>query len=231
MKKAIVIEENMDQAAYLTRDRGYGEGEVRINTFIELNEDIYSLGFATQLNDEIMTLYFDVLNGELKNLGGHDSSSDSDSDSGDEKKIKKKSSPKNMIVSLNGGRSPKSKVAEVDSYTQEIEEKKQFLKDQRNFEIRKQKRLNILVHVFLTFLFQFTLVVLVFFEIFFNCQYSYNIISLTNTAMLFGRFICASILHMSLIDEVSAGLEYMKYSVNHPYMFQHFGWPWVIGAM
>jgi hypothetical protein len=29
-----------------------------------------------------------------------------------------------MIVSLNGGVSPKSQVAEVDSYTQEIEEKK-----------------------------------------------------------------------------------------------------------
>jgi hypothetical protein len=49
--------------------------------------------------------------------------------------------------------------------------------------------------------------------------------------MLFGRFICASILHMSLIDEVSAGLDFMKYSVNHPYMFQHFGWPWLIGAL
>lgn len=91
MKKAIVVEESMEKAAYLTRNRGYGEGEVRINTFIELNQDIYSLGFATQLNDDIMTKYFDVLTGELQNLGGQDSSSDSDSDSGDEKKSKKKS--------------------------------------------------------------------------------------------------------------------------------------------
>jgi hypothetical protein len=91
MKKAIVVEETMEKAAYLTRNRGYGEGEVRINTFIELNQDIYSLGFATQLNDDIMTQYFDVLTGELQNLGGHDTSSDSDSDSGDENKSKKMS--------------------------------------------------------------------------------------------------------------------------------------------
>jgi hypothetical protein len=38
-----------------------------------------------------MTQYFDVLTGELQNLGGHDTSSDSDSDSGDENKSKKMS--------------------------------------------------------------------------------------------------------------------------------------------
>ena len=72
---------------------------------------------------------------------------------------------------------------------------------------------------------------LVFYEIFNNCQYSQNIIALTNTPMLFGRFICASILHMSLIDEVSSGLNFMKYSVNHPYKFNHFLMPWSVGFM
>lgn len=49
--------------------------------------------------------------------------------------------------------------------------------------------------------------------------------------MLFGRFICASILHMSLIDEVSSGLNFMKYSVNHPYKFNNFLIPWSVGFM
>ena len=47
MKKAIKDEDDAEKNAYLNRDRGYGQGDVRINTFIELNEDIYSLGFAT----------------------------------------------------------------------------------------------------------------------------------------------------------------------------------------
>jgi hypothetical protein len=72
---------------------------------------------------------------------------------------------------------------------------------------------------------------MVFFEIVRNCQYSYNIITLTNTPMLFGRFICASILHMSLIDEVSSGLNFMKYSVNHQYKFNNFFIPWSVGMM
>lgn len=72
---------------------------------------------------------------------------------------------------------------------------------------------------------------MVFYEIFNNCQYSQNIIALTNTPMLFGRFICASILHMSLIDEVSSGLNFMKYSVNHPHKFNHFLMPWSVGFM
>jgi len=76
-----------------------------------------------------------------------------------------------------------------------------------------------MIHVFLTFLFQFTLVVMVFYEIFNNCQYTQPIIQITNVAMLFGRFICASILHLSLIDEVSSGLAFMKYALNHPYKF------------
>ena len=49
--------------------------------------------------------------------------------------------------------------------------------------------------------------------------------------MLFGRFICASILHLSLIDEVDSGLSFMKYSLNHPYKFQYVGLAWSVGFM
>ena len=34
------------------------------------------------------------------------------------------------------------------------------------------------------------------------------------------RFICGSILHLSLLEEVDGGLCYMKYALNHPYKFQ-----------
>jgi len=35
----------------------------------------------------------------------------------------------------------------------------------------------------------------------------------------FVRFICMTILHLSLIDEVSENMISMKYAVNHPYKF------------
>ncbi len=93
-----------------------------------------------------MVQYYDVMKGELINLGGKDEDSDSDSEDEKEEKGKK------FVSSLNGNSSQKKEV-EVDIYTQEIEEQKLVKIEQRNFEIRHQKRLNIIVHVFLTFLF------------------------------------------------------------------------------
>jgi hypothetical protein len=37
--------------------------------------------------------------------------------------------------------------------------------------------------------------------------------------LLFARFICATILHLSLIDDVYNSLDNMKFSLNHPYLF------------
>jgi hypothetical protein len=100
-----------------------------------------------------------------------------------------------------------------------MEEKKQVALEQRSFEIKKQKRLNIFVHVVLTFGFQIILVAMVFYELWSNCSYFPNFFLLVNVPMLFGRFIATSILHLSLIDEVSAGLEIMKFALNHDYLF------------
>lgn len=40
--------------------------------------------------------------------------------------------------------------------------------------------------------------------------------------ILFGRFICGTILHLSLVDEVTKGLQNLKFSLNHPYLFQSY---------
>lgn len=37
--------------------------------------------------------------------------------------------------------------------------------------------------------------------------------------ILFGRFICGTILHLSLIDEVTKGLQNFKFALNHSYLF------------
>jgi len=39
-------------------------------------------------------------------------------------------------------------------------------------------------------------------------------------SIIFARFICATILHMSLMEEVNSALINMKYVLNHDYMFQ-----------
>lgn len=48
---------------------------------------------------------------------------------------------------------------------------------------------------------------------------------------MFARFICATILHLSLVDEVSHGLEMMKFSSNHPYKFNSFIIAWISGFL
>ena len=50
-----------------------------------------------------------------------------------------------------------------------------------------------------------------------NCIYSYIIIDPVGAPMMIARFVCATILHLSLVDEVSAGMDIMKYALNHSY--------------
>ena len=48
---------------------------------------------------------------------------------------------------------------------------------------------------------------------------------------MFARFICATILHLSLVDEVSTGIRNMKYAVNHPYKFESVFFAWLSGFL
>ena len=43
-----------------------------------------------------------------------------------------------------------------------------------------------------------------------------------NVFLLMMRFICASILHLSLLDETYTSLQNMKFALNHDYMFYDF---------
>jgi len=118
-----------------------------------------------------------------------------------------------------------------DDFNKAIDQKRQLSNEQRIFEIKKQKRLNITVHVFLTFALQFTLVIMTFAELATNCTYTQVIISQVSIFIMYARFICATILHLSCVDEISAGLEMMKYAVNHPYKFENFSVAWMSGFL
>lgn len=91
----------------------------------------------------------------------------------------------------------------------------------RNFEVRKQKRLNIAVHSYLCFLFQMGLVVMLFHEI--RAPSRAQQISLDIVLMIvIARFMCGTMLHLSLMDEVTSALIKMKYALNHPYLFESY---------
>lgn len=68
--KKVIQDLNNDDCEYMTRTRVYGEGEVRIGEQLTLNEDIYSIGFISQLRDDIMKKYLDITTGKLNEIDG-----------------------------------------------------------------------------------------------------------------------------------------------------------------
>ena len=47
--------------------------------------------------------------------------------------------------------------------------------------------------------------------------------------LLISRFICGTILHLSLLGEVTRGMQNMKFVLNHPYLFQSWFSAWLVG--
>ena len=61
MKKEILGE----RTPYLQRERSYGQGNVRVGRCLGVGDDIYSLGFISQISDDFLDKHFDVIKGEL----------------------------------------------------------------------------------------------------------------------------------------------------------------------
>ena len=54
-----------ERKPYMEQVRFYGEGEIRVGTSLNLNDDIYSLGFISQLSDVELGKILDILTGDL----------------------------------------------------------------------------------------------------------------------------------------------------------------------
>jgi len=64
--RAFTIKEQLHmQESYFERDRGYGQGNIRIGESLEMDDSIYSLGFLSQICDEIIDERFDVITGQF----------------------------------------------------------------------------------------------------------------------------------------------------------------------
>lgn len=71
-----------------------------------------------------------------------------------------------------------------------------------------------------------------FFELVHNPDYYEAFFKLPNsTLILLSRFICSSILHLSLLDEAGQGIEMMKYPLNHEYKFNSPSYAFLYGFL
>ena len=77
-----------------------------------------------------------------------------------------------------------------------------------------------MMHAAICLLFQAALVFMSFAELFTTCTYYSIAVKVSPLQLNFVRFVCMTILHLSLIDDVSANMMSMKYAVNHPYKFE-----------
>lgn len=88
-------------------------------------------------------------------------------------------------------------------------------------QIIKKKRLNIFMHCCICYGCQGVLVIMLFKQLIEDNWDQFTKI-VDNIFLLMMRFICASILHLSLLDETYTAMQCMKFAVNHDYLFYDF---------
>ena len=136
----------------------YGEGEIRIGNSLQLSDDIYNIGFICQIRNDIIDKHIDVLKKKLDRkdvvrkkanrlhatkkkqevvVESSSSSSDNEGNKSDE--------GGNMLEHMN--------------YDEIKEQEEKIFFMTRVFNIRNNKRINILLHVFLCFFCQIVLTV------------------------------------------------------------------------
>ena len=76
------------------------------------------------------------------------------------------------------------------------------------------------MHAAICVLFQLVLLFMSFGELFDTCSYYSTAKQISSLRLNFVRFVCMTILHLSLIDDVSQNMDGMKFAVNHPYKFE-----------
>ena len=97
--------------------------------------------------------------------------------------------------------------------------------------IKRHRRLNVYAHLLLTFVCQTMLTAMTFYELATNSQWAPYFAYNATIPILFARFICSTILHLSMVDQITGGCEMMKFAVNHPYKFNSPTLAFLAGAL
>jgi hypothetical protein len=58
---------------------------------------------------------------------------------------------------------------------------------------------------------------MVYLEVFMTCSYYSVLFEKASITLMFVRFVCITILHLSMTEELSKYLSWMKFTINHPY--------------
>jgi hypothetical protein len=99
-------------------------------------------------------------------------------------------------------------------------------------ETRKTKRVYALMHAILTFVLQSIIMLEIYIQLLGAEKERKNFVHELNfTLIIYARFVCAVILHLSLMDDVYFGMQMMKYALNHTYMFDSWGIAYFMGLL
>jgi hypothetical protein len=52
-----------ERIPYAQQLRNYGSGSIRLGSYLLMSQNVYSLGFVSQINDELMDRYFNIVKG------------------------------------------------------------------------------------------------------------------------------------------------------------------------
>lgn len=205
-----ILHERLD---YIEKPRRYGDGEIRIGTRLELNEDIFSLSYVLMMKDRVVCQYFDVISGHFWRP--------------EDKELREE-----MLEAMKHPLEEREHIASEQLYgvNDEVQEVDQFFdfdeEKEHNDMLRskvtallQQKRSTVRIHAYLTSFFQLMLSFMTFKELVMTCSY-YSVFFLNTeiTELLVG-FVCISILHLSLIETSQQYLAMAKFCINHPYLF------------
>jgi hypothetical protein len=94
-----------------------------------------------------------------------------------------------------------------------------------------QTRRNVLIHAYVCLFFQLLVIVMLFGELTRNSSYYCLLLQRGSISLIFVRFVCITILHLTQIEEVSKYLSWMKFTVNHHYRIQKFNQAFLISFM
>jgi len=81
-----------------------------------------------------------------------------------------------------------------------------------------------MMHSGITFLFQIFLCMIIFIQMWTSQQYYQVLAYRAPTKIIMCRYICAIILHLTLVDELAQKMDMMKFVCNHPYKFKASFW-------
>ena len=175
------VDEANNTVPYTKQQRDYGDGLLRIGTSINLTENIYTLAFIAELNNELI---------DEVTLG--------DSVKMPEGREKLRTTPKGTVIGVELGDGEEDDVDEQGHLENEAAILKWEEATLVRYEGWKQERIRLHVHVFICSASQIILIVLLFGDAAKNFDFKAVVKSNVKMSLLTAKAICAMILHLAM---------------------------------